>query len=175
MQVANICDRGYIGPESTLSIFAPLLQPKAQNPNATLLMLFLNATREEGNELGTQYKTADLHRRMECLHNLIGVDTDIKARTVIGDKTVQYDPEFLRRSNLHDMFADVDKLFHIFLKDIRMNELAKANRIKMKKQHSLVEKWPYRVTHSTSRKSFDLMCTLDLCGWERYVELERAE
>jgi hypothetical protein len=138
-------------------------------------MLFLNATGEKENELGTHYKAADLRRRMKRLDNLIGVDTDIMARIATMPETVRYDPEFLRRTNLLDMFADFDKLFDTYLKDIRMDELTKENRIKTKRQHSLVGKWPYRVTHSTSRRDFELMCTLSVSGWERYVELERAE
>ena len=137
-------------------------------------MLFLNATVEKENELGTRYRTADLPRRMERLLNLIGGDVNIMARSIAKDKTVQYDPEFLRRSSLHDMFADFDKLFDLFLKDVRMDGLAKANRVKTKRQHSLVEKWPYRVTRSTSRKDFELMSTFSVSGWERYVELERV-
>jgi hypothetical protein len=138
-------------------------------------MLFLNATGEKENELGICYKKADLPRRMKRLQNLIGVEPDIIARIAMRDETVYYDPEFLRRSNLHDMFADFDKLFDVYLKDVRLDELAKENRVKMKTQHSLVEKWPYRVTHSTSTRDFELMCTLSVSGWERYVEWERAQ
>ncbi|KAF1998521.1 hypothetical protein P154DRAFT_495217 [Amniculicola lignicola CBS 123094] len=175
IEIANTCDRGYIGPEITLSTFAPLLQPKAQNPKATLLMLFLNATGEKENQLGNLYGTADLPRRMKRLLDLIGPDTDIMTRIAMGDETVKNDPEFLRRSNLHNMFANFDELFDLFSKDVRMNDLAKANRVKTKRQHSLIEKWPYRVTKSTSRNCFDIMCASSLSGWERYVEFERAE
>ncbi|KAF2183506.1 hypothetical protein K469DRAFT_689972 [Zopfia rhizophila CBS 207.26] len=116
---------GYIKPKRTLSNFAPLLQLKAQNLKATLLMLFPNAIMEKEKELGTRYQKADLPRRMERLHNLIGDDTDIMARIATRDETVRYDLEFLRRSSLHDMFSDFDRLFDLYLKDVRMHELAK--------------------------------------------------
>ncbi|KAF9733843.1 hypothetical protein PMIN04_012859 [Paraphaeosphaeria minitans] len=34
IEVSNICDRGYLGPLRTLSIFSPFLKPKTQNPRA---------------------------------------------------------------------------------------------------------------------------------------------
>jgi hypothetical protein len=138
-------------------------------------MLFLNAIGEKENELGNSYKTTDLSRRMERLQTLIGIDPDIMARIAVRDDTVRYDPEFLRMSNLQDMFVDVDKLFELYLKDVRMGELAKVNCVKMKRQHSLVEKRPYGVTDSTSRRDFELMCTLGGSGRERYVEVERVK
>ncbi|KAL5119566.1 hypothetical protein ACEQ8H_002412 [Pleosporales sp. CAS-2024a] len=174
IEIANICDRGYIGIERTLSTFTPLLRPKDQNPKATLLMLFLNATEEKEHELLLEYQKNDMPRRMKRLQDLIGLDEDILTRIMMGDRnTVQYDPEFLRRTNLHAMFADFDRLFDLYLKDVRMSELTKKNRVKMKKQHSIVEKWPYRVTKSTSVREFKLMDTLSLSGCERYVEIER--
>ena len=39
MQVSNIYDRGYAGPEKILSILSPLLKSKAINPKATLLVM----------------------------------------------------------------------------------------------------------------------------------------
>jgi hypothetical protein len=138
-------------------------------------MLFLNAVGETENELGIRYKKADLLRRMKRLQNVIGADPDIMARVAIGDETVRYDPEFLRRSSLHDMFANFDELFDLFWKNMQMDKLVKANRVEAKRQHSLVEKWPYRVTQRTSRKDFDLICASSVTGWERYVELARTE
>lgn len=165
-QIANICDRGYIGPERTLFTFAPLLQPKAQNPKANILMLFLKAAKEIENELGTRYQAADLPRRMERLTNLIGVDTDMMARIAIDNKTVPYDLGFFCRSKLHARFADFDELFDLFLRAAQMDEFEKANRVKTKRQHSLVEKWTYRVTNRTSKKDFDSLRTEDVSGWE---------
>ncbi|KAI6080278.1 hypothetical protein F4821DRAFT_273945 [Hypoxylon rubiginosum] len=46
IDVGNICDNGYIGIESTLKTFGPLLQPSSINPHATLVTLFLNAVAE---------------------------------------------------------------------------------------------------------------------------------
>jgi hypothetical protein len=111
---------------------------------------------------------------MNRLTNLIGVDTDMMTRIAIENKTVPCDSEFLCRSQLHEMFADFDELFHLFLKAVRMDELEKANRVKTKRQHSIVEKWSYRVTNRTSKKIFDILHMEDVSGWERYMELERT-
>jgi len=138
-------------------------------------MLFLNAVKEIENVLGARYKEADLPRRIGRLTNLIGVDTDMMAQIAIENKTVTCDPEYLCRSVLPDRFADFDKFFDLFLKVVRMDELEKTNRVRTKRQHSLVEKWPYRVMNRTSKKDFEILRTQDVSGWERYVELERAE
>ncbi|KAF2867048.1 hypothetical protein BDV95DRAFT_622662 [Massariosphaeria phaeospora] len=46
VEISNICDTSFLGPHVCLQVFSPLLKPKSQNPNATLLMLFLNAAVE---------------------------------------------------------------------------------------------------------------------------------
>ncbi|KAJ4319355.1 hypothetical protein N0V94_003945 [Neodidymelliopsis sp. IMI 364377] len=46
IEISNICDRGYIGPHVSLDVFSPLLKVRIENPNATLLMLFLDAVME---------------------------------------------------------------------------------------------------------------------------------
>ena len=44
--MANICDGGYIGIRSTLSLLSPLLQSPQENPHATFITLFINAVKE---------------------------------------------------------------------------------------------------------------------------------
>jgi len=43
IEVANICDAGYIGIRNTLSLLTPLLQLPCRNPHAILVTLFINA------------------------------------------------------------------------------------------------------------------------------------
>jgi hypothetical protein len=175
VQVANICDRGYIGPEETLSSFGPLLQPKAHNPKVTLLLLFLNATREIERSFETRYEKGNIPERIKRWVDLAGVAADTTARTATGDQTMQTNPESLRRPNFDDIWDGFDAVFDLYLEDVRMDELAKANRLRMKTQHDLVAKWPYRVTQGTVRDILDALYTRSVSGWERYVELERAE
>ena len=44
--MSNICERAYLGPAQALEYLAPLLQTRAENPHATLIMLFVNAVDE---------------------------------------------------------------------------------------------------------------------------------
>jgi hypothetical protein len=123
---------------------------------------------------GSMYKpTADMERRMKRLRDMIGDDMSFYARLARGDMSAANDPEFIRLMMCYDMFADFDGLFRLFLQDVRMDELVKANGVKMKIRNTFVEKWPYRVTQSTSKEAFDRMVTSNLSGWERYVEIER--
>lgn len=48
--MSNICDGGYIGTEATVSLLGPLLQNTAENPYATLLLLYMNAVKETNME-----------------------------------------------------------------------------------------------------------------------------
>jgi hypothetical protein len=44
--VSNISDAGYEGTYRILSLYAPLLQPRAQNTHATIITCYLNAVME---------------------------------------------------------------------------------------------------------------------------------
>jgi hypothetical protein len=78
-------------------------------------------------------------------------------RAMVGNKAAMYDPEFLRRCSLHDCFGNFDELFDLFCNNVRMDDVAKANGVRVKKQHTLVEKWPYRVTPRTTKQEFEIM------------------
>ncbi|RAO71533.1 uncharacterized protein BHQ10_007545 [Talaromyces amestolkiae] len=46
IEVANLADRHYLGPERILSLYGPLLQDPLRNSKATLIILFHDATAE---------------------------------------------------------------------------------------------------------------------------------
>lgn len=46
LQMANICDAGYVGTPKTLAILSPLLRSPLQNQHATVITLYLNAVME---------------------------------------------------------------------------------------------------------------------------------
>uniref|UniRef100_A0A8H7TNG3 MYND-type domain-containing protein n=1 Tax=Bionectria ochroleuca TaxID=29856 RepID=A0A8H7TNG3_BIOOC len=47
IEMANVCDVSYLGCARSLVGLSPLLQRPSKNPHATMLMLFMNATREK--------------------------------------------------------------------------------------------------------------------------------
>jgi hypothetical protein len=58
--------RGYLGPELTLSTFGPLLKSKSLNPKATLLALSLNAIHEEESYGGNVIASLQSNKERMC-------------------------------------------------------------------------------------------------------------
>lgn len=52
--MSNICDGGYIGITKTLELIGCHLLPRAINPHATLITLFINAVKEAQKRLGEE-------------------------------------------------------------------------------------------------------------------------
>ncbi|KAF2470499.1 uncharacterized protein BDR25DRAFT_325695 [Lindgomyces ingoldianus] len=169
IELANICDRGYIGPENTLLTFSPLLKPKNQNPKATMLMLFLNAV-QEGERLSGGPSSVDFPSILGKLKKYIRID-EFKLLPIFGPGSGN--PELVRITSCFSMFADFDKYFRRFLRDVRMDQLAKKFGMRIKNQHSIIEPWPFRVTNNTTKHEFEILCAANTIGHERYVEWEK--
>ncbi|PSN67352.1 hypothetical protein BS50DRAFT_553325 [Corynespora cassiicola Philippines] len=174
IEIANICDRGYIGSPTTFMIFAPLLCSKRQNPKATLILLFLNAVGETENQQSIQHREADMPRRMRRVEQLMGPDPEIMLRIQMGDQTVIHDPEFLHRSFLKDRFGNFEDMFNTYQIAEQMNENAAIFGLQMKGRHTIVERWPYRVVRNATKSEFEILRRASTVGWERYVEMERS-
>ncbi|KAF2281297.1 uncharacterized protein EI97DRAFT_25631 [Westerdykella ornata] len=189
IEVDNICDRGYIGPSTTVSLFALLLQPKPQNPHATLILLFQTAVRETERALGHGYKATDLPRRLQRMRKLLG-DWHTRdmllgslARPDAGEgegetAAAKYNPELIRMADVQDRFGDFDGLFDMFWKGERMDEVLAANGVRVrvrKRGRGIVDQWPYRVRRGMTKEEFEVLCRVDVSGSERYVEVERVE
>ena len=95
--MANICDRGYIGIRSTLSLLSPLLQLPQQNPHATFITLFINAVKETVKARHTMDETPDLEFLSKYLP--------------FPRKSSLNDADMLRIWDARDLALDVDKFF----------------------------------------------------------------
>ncbi|MCJ1422110.1 Serine active site containing protein 1 [Xylographa parallela] len=121
--VSNICDRGYVGPETILSTFGPLPKSKTTNANATLLMLFLNAVAEVYHNSGANGEAQRFKESKELIKKFIPV-TPMTFMTMIADgMDTMSSPEMIRISSCYTMFGDFEKAFDTFLKDVRLNKL----------------------------------------------------
>ncbi|KAJ5041979.1 hypothetical protein J3E74DRAFT_448661 [Bipolaris maydis] len=78
IEISNVCDRGYVGPHTCLQLFSQLLKPISQNPNATLLMLFINAAVEVDHEVNPQGDLQSLAPAMERLKEYIPFDKSLR-------------------------------------------------------------------------------------------------
>jgi len=177
LQISNICDRGFLGPHKCFQVFSPLLKPKAVNPYATLLMLFLNAAAETEH----MSKTSDLktfksnhEAAMRRLTKYMPLDKAFMAKIRNADDLGRK-PEFLARTGCTDFFKDWDSYFNTFMKDAKLPEFAKICGLVMKKNHTLVERWPFRLGARATQADFELLRPSGFSGYERYMEFERAE
>lgn len=184
IEVSNICDRGYVGPAVTLATFSSMLKAKSENPKATLLMLFLNAVREEESESRDSLDpTAMAHRGRQIKRYL-----DIKQPIIDaamgkgGMSAMQYmtSPDFTLVTDSLNLCGDFDAYFKRFLKSAdphkgtSMYDLARQHGMRIKSKHTIIEPWPYRLTEKTTKEEFKVLLSESTCGHERYMEFERA-
>ncbi|KAF4626461.1 hypothetical protein G7Y89_g11691 [Cudoniella acicularis] len=154
IEVSNICDRGYLGPEKILSTFSPLLKSKIINLKAVLLMLFLNAVSE------VYYNDPNSEQRFNesrlLIQKFIPVTPITLITMIVGGASIMTSPEMIRISSCYTMFGDFEKAFGTFLKDVQIHKLTKKYRIKIKEKHSIIEPWPLRVTEKTTKEEFEI-------------------
>ncbi|KAF2444501.1 MYND finger family protein [Karstenula rhodostoma CBS 690.94] len=172
IEISNICDRGYMGPESCVRTFGPMLKDKGENSKASLLMLFMNATPEENHVQPSYLKQQAFGSSMIRLNRLWPVDKTSMKRQMMNENAFMQSADFISRISCHDMFLDFDKLFQPMLKET--NRYAIANGMRVKNKPTIIDKWPYRVSDTMTKKEFDDRRASGLMGYERYVELERV-
>ncbi|KAL5401083.1 hypothetical protein PMIN03_011837, partial [Paraphaeosphaeria minitans] len=170
--VSNICDRGYVGPQTVLSTFSLLLKPKIISPKATLLMLFLNAVSEVYHNSDTNGQSR-FHESRRLMQKFIPITPETIISMVAGGMSAMNNTEMIRISSCYTMFGDLDNAFSTFLKETRMHSTAKKCGMKIKKKHAIVELWPMRITEESTKELFDIRCASTHTGCERYVEFER--
>ncbi|PGH28167.1 hypothetical protein AJ80_00057 [Polytolypa hystricis UAMH7299] len=166
IELSNIADWAYLGPGVTLSLFGPLLKPKGENPKATLLVLFLNATHEMTtmadaiSTVGTSFEVGTRY-----LH--------LKPQAMLSSGN-PYRCELMSLTNAQSLFREHDTPFDRFVVFSRLREAGECLGLGMKSHHTIVEKWPMRLKKNPSQREFDLLFWTNHVGSERYVEWHRT-
>ncbi|WEW56694.1 hypothetical protein PRK78_002142 [Emydomyces testavorans] len=163
--LANIADRAYLGAVDTLSTFGPLLKPKTQNPKATLLTLFLNATHEMCT-LADQ--KASFTRSIGTLQKFL----PINPQTILKGNTLS--AESLAFMNAYSMFIDGDTIFNRFVNVAGLKKLGDSLGLGMKSTQTIVAKWPMRLNENPTQREFEMLYWSGHVGSERYVEWHRT-
>jgi hypothetical protein len=146
-------------------LFVPLLKPKAQNPSATLLTLFLNATHEMSNQA---YQVASAERSVKMTMQFL----PLKPEMIRGrDRS---NPEILNFVNAQDLFMDTEPLFNRFIESARLQEIGDFLGLAMKSQHTIVAQWPMRLKKKPTQHEFEMLYWSGHLGSERYVEWYRT-
>ena len=165
MQVSNITDRGYLGPKITLATFGPLLKRKTENPNATIVALFLNAIHEVYSH--HEFLKSALST-MERLRSYIPMTRDML------QASSRPNAAFVRFLSAEVLFRDFDGLFNRFKRESRLEEISKAVSLTMKSENTIVRPWPLRLRTNATQREFDVRLASGHTGSEWYVEWKSA-
>ncbi|RYC56871.1 hypothetical protein CHU98_g9335 [Xylaria longipes] len=163
IEVSNICDSNYLGIDTTLKTFGPLLRSPSANPHATLITAFMNAVPEA--------------KTMYQIMNPFAADIIIKSDARIALKYIESDltaPTGTLAENLSSLQTDAIKI-SCAVNSYNFARSASSAGVKMKKKHTIIEPWPLRVNgglHPTQkdREDFKLLLGTAHRGHERYVE-----
>jgi hypothetical protein len=105
-KISNICDSSWLGPRVCLQVFTSLLKPKATNPNATLLCLFINATTETENaDKSRSNMRASANEAMKRLERYMPLNKANLATIRSADDLGRH-PDFVARASCHEMLKD---------------------------------------------------------------------
>ncbi|EUC48557.1 hypothetical protein COCMIDRAFT_34040 [Bipolaris oryzae ATCC 44560] len=172
IEISNICDRAYLGPHICLEVFSPLLKPTSQNPNATLLMLFLNAAQETENEANTPEDKQSTVKERNRLDEYIPIGKPREDMARAPMKLITH-PNIILRAVCSDMFKPWDKYFNIFMDKCKITQFATQCGMAIKEEHTIVQPWPYRVEDQTTKEEFDILRASGTTGSERYMEFQK--
>ncbi|KAI9731728.1 MAG: hypothetical protein M1834_004517 [Cirrosporium novae-zelandiae] len=163
IEVSNIVDRGYLGLGATLTSFGPLLKQKTQNPNATLVALFLNAIHEV-------CIPADYIKLMTSEMAIVRQYVPINSNITQQQQNSHYNADFLKQMDACVMFRDLDEPFQRYMHECRFRDIGKVAGLEMKSKNTIVQPWPMRLSKNTTQTEFDILQASGHSGCERYVE-----
>ena len=135
VEVANIVDMHYLGLDLTLQTLGPLLRTAAENPHATLIALFMNATHHAELDLGDSYIKDSLRLAMNKV---------IQFLPVKGVPVNRTSAAMVRMMMAKDVFRDLDHLFTHYMK---LKDFSKASReagMTMRTRNTVIDPWPLR-------------------------------
>ncbi|KAM0347291.1 hypothetical protein ACHAPU_004810 [Fusarium lateritium] len=170
VEVSNISDSNYLAIENTLVMMMPLLRPISQNRHATIITLFQTAV-DQLLTLEIPFPNLTFHdkemneRLREYLHPQPPLQT-------------MYDPQIIRASYASTAVNKFDPQFSYYMTHLHFDLVAQRVGAVMKKKHTIVEKWPFRLKlvpgQPNAQEEFDLLMRGGVSGKERYVEWERS-
>ncbi|KAJ6276567.1 hypothetical protein J3E71DRAFT_187021 [Bipolaris maydis] len=166
VEVSNISDAGYLGTRRVLSLFAPLLQATADNPDATIITCYLNAVMEMANMTGM----ADTMPDMDFLVQYLPGSLDIV-------KVLRQGADFYKVWDSRTLALDAENYFQMYMKLQEFESAASRAGLMMKERNTIVEPWPLRLKlkpHEVgSQEEFDLLLSSCSSGIEHYTEWRR--
>ncbi|RYP29499.1 hypothetical protein DL767_006689 [Monosporascus sp. MG133] len=172
IDVSNICDMGYLGIDTTLKTFAPLLQLPSVNQHATLVTLFLNAVAEMKMMAASIPAFIDYPLREDHREQMKKV---LQYMPELGRQVSQpYDPSAIKLISALSLVHDMDKNFNRYMEVHEFADVALGVGLQMKAAHTIIDAWPMKLSDGrpTSKAKEDFALLLSSChtGQERFVE-----
>lgn len=168
VEVANIVDVGYLGLQKTLQTCGCLLKTSAENPHATLIALFMNATHLAEMNLGDAYSKKSLASAMKTIVKFAPPKVSRSSRSTAA---------IVRTMAAKEIFRDLD---HLFTHYMILTDFSKASReagMSMKATNTVIDAWPLRLWKEYgepgAQEAFDRLVASGSVGSERYVEWVR--
>lgn len=166
IEVSNIADQGYLGPQRTLHIFAPLLKNPDLNSHAALVCLFMNACPEMDSP----------EDQMKAMRGNMQQAAGFLKFSLQHNRPAQESPKMLQIIGALDLFRDYDMLFGRFMEAWQFKRLGREVGLTMRvpKDHRIIEAWPLRLKKKFgepgAQEEFDQLNGSGMAGNERYVE-----
>lgn len=166
IEVSNISDGGYLGIKRTVEKFGPMLQHPKKNPHATLITLFMNATHEINAQRSDHEARAlmTLQTRRIAKYMTFG---PMDLHSPCG-------PPVIKMMMAQELVKNVDQDFEQYMKWTNFKEVEQSGRLEVKKENTIIEKWPMKLKLKPGQKGakeeFDLLLSSSHTGQERYVE-----
>lgn len=137
-------------------------------------MLFINAAIETDHIANPQGDVQSMVSAMKRLEKYIPIDKSRMNLTRGGMNTSAH-PDLISRTACYDMFKPWDKYFDMFMDEAKITQFATLYGMVIKKKHTIVQPWPYKVRNQTTKKEFDVLRASSTTGFERYMEFQRLE
>ncbi|KAF2437205.1 hypothetical protein P171DRAFT_373963, partial [Karstenula rhodostoma CBS 690.94] len=113
--VSNICNQGYIRPQTVLSTFSPLLKQKTISLKVTLLMLFLNAVSEAYYNKNIKNREP-FYKSQQLIQKFIPIKPIEVMSIIVGGIIAMNSPGIIQILLYYIMFSNLEKAFSTFLK-----------------------------------------------------------
>ena len=111
---------------------------------------------------------------MKHLERYIPIDKS-RINLTRGGMNTSAHPDLILRTACYDMFQPWDKYFDMFMDEAKITQFATLYGMVIKKKHTIVQPWPYKIRNQIIKKEFDVLRASSTTGFERYMELQRLE
>jgi len=160
-QISNITDNYHLGHKASLETFAPLLKTPSQNHHATLLGFFTNAISDTYKELKIPPPPHD--------KKLLAQYTNFNLEPWL------YPADREKRMRAENLMRDYGAVWAKYEKRWKLRDAERRAGVRMKRENTLVDAWPFRVRPGMTRKEFEILLASEgTVGHEKYVEWQRT-